>query len=218
MPSTLRSCSLFRGLDDSAFGLIEAVAVIRDFAKGERIFQQGAPCPGLFVVDRGLVHVYQLGPQGKRHVLHFAEPGRSFAEVAALGGFPCPASAEAAESSRCLLIPRSDLEALLDEHHALCRQLLSGMAQWVRSFVDLLEDVVLRDATARVAKALLDLNSGDGTIRLPMRRQDLASHLNLTSETFSRTLRRLGQRGLIESGAGSRIRIRDIDALERAAE
>ena len=93
------------------------------------------------------------------------------------------------------------------------------MALWVRRLVGLIEDLVLRDATARVARRLLqaDATGGRGAFTLPMLKKDLASHLNLTSETLSRTLRRLAAAGLVESGEPHRIRILDRAALEDVA-
>jgi CRP/FNR family transcriptional regulator len=84
--------------------------------------------------------------------------------------------------------------------------------------VGLLEDLVLRDATARVARHLImsDGTSGQGEFTLPMRKKDLASHLNLTSETLSRTLHRLVDCGLIET-RGQRIRIFDLAKLQEVA-
>ena len=77
--------------------------------------------------------------------------------------------------------------------------MMSGLTLWVRHLVGLMEDVVLRDAAGRLARYLLDSQVGDdGLVELPTLKRHLASHLNLTSETFSRTLRRLIDAGLFD--------------------
>lgn len=216
----LRKCSLFKTLAAESLELLGREAVTRKFARGQIIFRLGDECPGLFVVGEGLVRIYQSAPNGKTHVLHFAEPGRTFAEVAVMGGFRCPAYAEAVEDTICAMIPTLRLTTLLRTNHALCLQLLTGMSLWVRQLVGLLEDIVLRDASGRVAQYLLrsDPTGGQGTFELPVLKKDLASHLNLTSETLSRTLRRLADTELIEMGDNQQLRIRNLDALREVAE
>lgn len=216
----LRKCGLFRELDDESRALLVAEAVLKKFVRGQRIFRQGEECPGLYIVGQGRVRVFKFAPNGKEHVLHFADPGKTFAEVAVFGGFNCPADAEAAEDSVCVLLPARRLRYLLEHEHKLCLQLLTGMALWVRHLVGLLEDLVLRDASGRVAQHLLtaDPTGGRGTFALPMLKKDLASHLNLTSETLSRTLRRLADTGLIELADGQQIRILEPGALREVAD
>jgi CRP-like cAMP-binding protein len=216
----LRKCRLFRTLSDQWIDRLAAEAITRRFEKNQTIFRQGDECPGLYCVGRGLVRIFKIAPSGKDHVLHFAEPGGTFAEVAALGEFALPAHAEAVEDTVCVVLPADRLRRLLKTHHELCLQLLSGMSFWVRQLIGLLEDIVLRDASGRVARHLLQADPSGGTaaFALPVMKKDLASHLNLTSETLSRTLRRLAESGLIETAAGQRIRIRNPAALRDVAE
>jgi CRP/FNR family transcriptional regulator len=216
----LRKCGLFRNLSEQYIDLLGSEAIIRRFKKGHRIFRQGDECPGLYCVGSGLVRIFKVAPSGKDHVLHFADPGKTFAEVAVLGEFSAPAHAEAIEDTVCVVLPTERFQRLLRNHHELCLQLLSGMSFWVRQLIGLLEDIVLRDAGGRVARHLLeaDPTGGREAFSLPVLKKDLASHLNLTSETLSRTLRRLAESGLIEMGAGQRIRILDAAALRDVAE
>jgi CRP/FNR family transcriptional regulator len=216
----LRRCHLFRGLSEESLRSLVSIGRSLSYPKGQQIFAQGDPCPGIFVVASGSVRVYKLAPSGREHVLHFAEPGMTFGEVAAIGDFPCPAYADAAETTGCVLLPAAKFMAELRESHDLCLELMEGLSGWVRHLVGLLEDIVLRDAVSRVARTLLRTQPepGGADFTLPMRKKDLASHLNLTSETLSRSLRRLADCGLIEIPDSRRLRIRDRRGLAEVAE
>ena len=215
----IRGCALFSGLTPGSFEKLTDIARTVRFGRGQTIFRQGDPCPGIYVVGTGAVHVFRTAPGGKKHVLHFARSGMTFAEVAAIGQFNCPADADATEDSVCALIPRVEFRRIVNEDHGFCIEIMTGMSKWVHHLVGLLEDLVLLDATARVARHLIksDSTGGQSAYTLPMRKKDLASHLNLTSETLSRTLHRLVDCGLIETH-GQRIRIFDLAKLEDVAE
>ena len=207
---------LFGRLTPTARTRLHAIARSIDTAPRQLIFRQGDPCPGLYVVGTGLVRVYKLAPNGREHILHLAGPGQTFAEAAVIGGFPCPAFAEAVEASTLAYIPTQDFLAFLKADHGACIDLLAGMAQWLHHVVDLLEDVALRDAAGRLARALSERAGSDGTVWLASARKHLAAHLNLTPETLSRTLRRFIDDGLISDG--DPIRVLDGERLRAVAE
>lgn len=209
-------CHLFRRLTAESLDRLAQISVRRRYERGELIFSQGDEPPGLYVVAEGGVRVFKTIPSGKEHVLHLAEPGSTFAEAAVLGGFSCPANAEATAPTTCVLLPTAAFRQLLDRNPELPRQLLTGMAMWVHQLVDLLEDIVLRDAAGRLARYLLD-QAEDEVVSLPALKRHLASHLNLTSESFSRTLSRLADRELILREGSGRIRLLDTRGLRLVA-
>jgi CRP/FNR family transcriptional regulator len=216
----IKRCRFFRGLTDDAFERILSMAHVKRYRRGDLIFNEGDPCPGIFIVGAGAVRIFKNAPTGKQHVLHLAYAGSTFAEVAAIGEFECPAFAEAIHETVCVLLPQAPFMRELRHDHQLCIQLLGSMAGWVHHLVGMLEDIVLRDATSRVARHLLRAGIPDDTedFLLPMLKRDLASHLNLTSETLSRTLRRLTTAGLIGTPDQHHIRIINKTALEDVAE
>jgi len=218
-PSILRASRFFAGVKGPAFDRLAALAVARRFARGTTIFREGDECPGVYVVGSGMVRVFKIAPSGREHVLHLVPPGGTFAEVAAMAGFPCPANAEALEDTVCALLPAPGFSDALQQDHALCLQLMGSMASWVKHLVDLLEDIALRDAAGRLARYLLaEADTRDGSVRLPSLKKHLASHLNLTSETLSRMLRRMQDGALVEARDDQTLLILDRPALESIAQ
>ena len=215
----LHGCRLFSGVNALGFQRLATIARICRFEKGQIVFRDGQECPGVYVVGSGLVRVFKTSQNGKEHVLHMIGPGNTFAEVAAIGGIRCPASAEAIVATTCALLPMEAFQDLLQSDHEFCREMMAGMAAWVRHLVDLLEDVVLRDAAGRLSRFLLDADTdASGVVELPTLKRHVASHLNLTSETLSRTIRRLEEAGLIDEPDPHHVRLLDRPRLRQVAE
>lgn len=214
----LHNCQLFSRIDAAGFQRLVVIARICKFGKGRSIFREGDECPGMYVMGNGLVRVFKTAAGGKEHVLHLVGPGKTFAEVAAIGGFNCPANAEAIAPTTCALLPANLLRKALQENHELCLGMLTGLTRWVRQLIGLMEDIVLRDAAGRLARFLLDSKPAiGGEIELPGLKRHVASHLNLTSETFSRILRRMVEAGLIAELEDNRVRILDLEKLDTVA-
>ena len=214
----LHNCQLFSQVDPAGFGRLAAMARLVRFGKGQMIFREGQDCPGVYVVGSGLVRVFKTAPNGKEYVLHMVGPGLTIAEVAAIGGFPCPAAAESVAPTTCALLPLDRFKIALAEDHSLCLGMMMGLSKWVHHLVGLIEDVALRDAVGRLARFLLNLPAGDDDlVELPMLKRHLASHLNLTSETFSRCIRRLVNAGIIAQPEANRLQVVDRAKLERVA-
>lgn len=210
--------SLYRGLSDASVERILGVSRVVKVPAGRQLFGTDGPCPGVYVVGSGMVRLMRSGPSGKVHVLRFVEEGSSFGEAAVIGGFAAPVAAVADTDSECALFPADDFRALVQLDHALCLEVMGSMAGRVHRLVDLLEDLILRDAMGRVASYVAERALGkDEWLTLQMLKQDLARHLNLTSETLSRTLRRLTEFGAIEVEA-DRLHLIDRALLTEIAE
>jgi CRP/FNR family transcriptional regulator len=108
---------------------------------------------------------------------------------------------------------------MLRADRAFCLELLVGMSQWVRHLTGLIEDIALRDACGRVARHILQAGpDARGRVGLAGLKKHIASQLNLTSETFSRVLRKLVDAGAIELVDEKRLCITDRDTLETLSE
>jgi len=215
----IADCSLFQGISAGHRRRLVEMARKVSLPAGTLVFKQDDPCPGIYCVGTGTVRIYRLGGGGKEHTLHLAGPRQTFAEVAVIGDFPCPAFAEVTEDAQCALLPTAPIRAMLRDEHAFCLELLVGMSRWVRQLTSMLEDITLRDADGRVARHLVQAKAdGRGTVGLAGLKKHVASQLNLTSETFSRVLRKLADAGLVEIVDGKRLRILDSQALRDLGE
>jgi CRP/FNR family transcriptional regulator, dissimilatory nitrate respiration regulator len=215
----LADCPIFSEVSEAGFQRLAVMARICNFPKSYRIFNEGEDCAGVYVVDQGLVRIFRTGAGGKEHVLHMVGPGSTFAEVAAIGGFKYPANAETIESTTCLLLPLQPLRKAIEDDHELCLCMMSGLSCWVQDLVGLMGSVVLRDSSGRVARYLLEMaTDGQDAIELPALKRHIANHLNLTSETFSRVLRRFIKDGLISDTSNSNlIQLLDRQKLKQIA-
>jgi CRP/FNR family transcriptional regulator, dissimilatory nitrate respiration regulator len=215
----LHNCKLFAQVPPAQFRRLATLAKICNFRKGHLIFQEGDPCPGVYIVGSGVVRVFKRRSGGKEHVLHMVSPGETFAEVAAIGNFDLPASAEAVSKTTCVLLPIAPFRKLLEDDPVIYRGMTLGLTAWVRHLVNLIGDIVLRDAAGRIARYLLEIRpAADGTVKLPGLKRHIASHLNLTSETFSRTFRRLIDAELIAEAKTNKVKLLDRKSLSRVAE
>lgn len=215
----LGACSLFRGVSTERKRRLVEMARRVTFPAGTLVFRQNDPCPGIYCVGSGLVRIYRIGAGGKEHTLHMAGPEQTFAEVAVIGGFPCPAYAEATQASQCALLPAASIMAMLRDDHDFCLELLLGMSHWVRHLTGLLEDITLRDAGGRVARHLLQSKQdARGNVSLAGLKKHIASQLNLTGETFSRVLRKMADSGVIDLIDEKHLRIVDRGQLESLSE
>ncbi len=214
----IADCAFFSQVSAETQARLAVMVEQRRYGAGEFIARPQEQPTGLFIVSNGQVRIYKLAPNGKEHVLELVGPGDTFLEASVIGNFPTPAFAQAGQDTVCAILPTVPFRQILIENHELCIQLLASLAIRVKRLVNLLEDIVLRDAVGRIASYLLEIymKSGD-EVKLPTLKRHLAAHLNLTSETLSRTLRRLSNAGLIAMVGGSSVRVLDVEGLRQAA-
>lgn len=211
----LRDCKLFAELNGEQFDAMASIGRLEEVGKGEQLFSQGQECAGMFIVGSGQVKVFKLSPEGKEHLLHVVRPGETFAEAALFGGFDYPASAQAVANAELVFLPKKPMLKLLADHPVMPLKLLAAMSVWLRRMVDLMEDIVLRDAAGRLAKYILAQRQDEKShaVAIPLKHQELAAHMGMTRETVSRTLAHLEALGLIALLPKGRIKLRDAKRL-----
>jgi CRP/FNR family transcriptional regulator len=212
------SVDLFRGLPEAQISRLAAISTMRSFPKDMEIFSQGDTADGLYAVASGKVLIYQLGPTGKRHILHIFGPGAAFAEVPVFKGGNFPAFAMALENSEVLFFPRDAFRKLLREEPDLSMNMMALLALRLKEFVGKIEALSLKEVPSRLAAHLLLLSeTGTGrTVVLDMPMGRLAEYLGTIPETLSRIMKKFIEEGLVLKD-GSTLTLQDVERLERLA-
>ena len=220
--AALRESGFFGTVSDELVRKIARISKVENYDKGNLIFAEDTPCTGMYVVATGAIKIHKIGPDGREHVLHVAEPGDTFGEAAIfLGGAGYPAYAGAVKKSSVVFIPKRGLLDLLGQEPDLCFQVLGSLATWAHRLVTKLELLALRDASSRLAGYILShakkLRTGEMELDLTIPKQTLAAQLAISSETLSRLLTRFEAEGFIES-EGRHIRVLQPDELSEVSD
>src|SRR6185437_7390328 len=125
--AVLRVTPVFRRLAPQDLRTIGEAATIRNYDKGQVIFEQDTPSDAFYTIASGRVKIFKMLPSGKDLILEVFGSGDPLGAVAAYDGRPFPASAVALEETVCVVIPRATFFRLLEEHPSLVRGLLLGM-------------------------------------------------------------------------------------------
>jgi CRP/FNR family transcriptional regulator len=209
---------LFRGLGRGALETLARYGVERSFAVGETLFHAGDTPWGLIVVLDGRVRVVR-GSGTRNVVVHTEGPGGTLAEVPLFAGGVLPATAIAAEPTRCVVFEREALHAAVAASPDVAFALLARLAHRIRGLVQRLDLLSSRSVAARLAGYLLERadECGVPVFTLGLTQAQLAEELGTVREVIVRELRAMRADGLIRSSKGGRLEILQPEALRSMA-
>ena len=203
----------FRSLSSGTLRDLADHCLPRTFEPGETLFEEGAPCTGLFIITTGQVEIRQVSWRGREQVFHAEGPAATLGEAPLFDGGGYIASAVAAASTRVLFLARPHVLALCRQYPAVALAIIEALARRVRRFADLVSDLAFRPVRERVAHYLGAASPGSpivaGTeVTLDLTHAQLAARLGTVRELVARALAQLEQAGVI-SRTGKRVIIRD---------
>ena len=194
------------------FGSCELKGASVPYYRNEEIYGEGEPVEYVYKVLSGSVRSYKLLSDGRRQINGFYLPGDVFGLE--LGPDHC-SSTEALADCSILVVKRSTLLHAAERDSEVALSLLSlAVAELTRSRTRGL--LLVKSAQERIAAFLLEMAerfAAEGSVELPMSRQDIADYLGLTIETVSRTLTQLVQSSTIQLVASRQIILRNHLAL-----
>jgi CRP/FNR family cyclic AMP-dependent transcriptional regulator len=219
----LRRTRLFAELQEETLRALADRALERSFPRHGRLFYQGDPGTGLFVVASGLVKVVVTSEDGEEMVLVTLGPGEALGELSLVDGGPRSASAEALEPTVALMITRPVLLELAARDRGLTEALLQVLGGLLRRLTGQASDLVFLDLPGRMAKLLASLAADRGLetpegveLDAALTQTDLAGMVGASRQSVNQILQGFARRGYLQV-RGRRIVIHRLDLLRRRA-
>ena len=219
----LRRTRLFAELREDTVRALADRSVERSYPRHGRLFYQGDPGSGLYVLASGLVKVVVTSEDGEEMVLVTLGPGDAFGELSIVDGGPRSASAEALEPTVALVITREVLLDLATRDSGLTEALLRTLGALLRRLTEQASDLVFLDLPGRMAKLLAVLAAERGSetpdgieLDANLTQTDLAGMVGASRQSVNQILQGFARRGYLQV-RGRRIVIHRLDLLRRRA-
>jgi CRP-like cAMP-binding protein len=197
---------IFDGLDEEGrrSWLDESSTV--SLKRGEALARQGDEARTFYVINRGLLKLVQLTPEGHELIVRFVGPGDPFGGVVALDGATYPVTALAVEGTDLRGWPRERLARLLEQFPQVRTNIMREMTAHMTDALTRVRELATERVGQRLAHTLLRLmrQCGQTTsqgvlITHPLTRQELAELTGTTLYTVSRTLSQWQADGILHS-------------------
>lgn len=189
--------------------------------KGEPIFEEGENVNGIFCVKDGVCKLSKLSANGKDQIVKLVTKGELLGQRSMISEEPVNLSAIALEDMEVCFIPKAEIMGLFTQNNAFSMNVMKTICGDLKEADEHMVDMAQKTVKERLAATLLYLHStfgvnADGTLRLQLSREELASIIGTATESCIRLLSDFNKGGLIEI-KGKKITLKDLPKLKREA-
>jgi CRP-like cAMP-binding protein len=203
----LKRCDLFERLSPKELERVESRCRAKSFPRNTPIYLPIDQSQAVFLLASGRVKICHATPDGKQAILAFVEPGELFGELAVFDSGARDEYAETLDPSTVVMIPREEVQRLMEEHPVVSMSLTRMMGLRRRRIERRLKNLLFLSNRDRLTHLLLELAEQYGEpgaegvrLRIRLSHQDLASIIGSTRETVTGVLGELQGEGLVRVG------------------
>lgn len=217
----LKHINLFSTLSQAELQEIERITRMQEVKKRQPLYLPGDPSNTIYLLKKGRVKIATTASSGKEITFDILEPGEIFGELEVLEDAPRHTMAETLDDALICALSREDFDRYLRDHPNLTVQLTKLIGLRLRKIQSRIEDLVFRDAPARLAHLLLELSKTQGVpvtsgirIRAKLTHQEMANLIGCSRETVSTILGQFREQAFIRTDRRT-ITILNPDGLSR---
>lgn len=169
--------------------------------EGGEIFAEGEKADFLPIVRHGKIKMVRYPEPGKEIIIGIFSDGEMFAIPPVFDGKKYPSTAIAMEKTELFVLRRNDFLRLLRESSEFSFSVIEWMCEMLREKTATINNLATASPEHRVANVLLRLaekESAGKSLKITMRRQDIAEMAGLTTETTIRAVKKLADKNLLK--------------------
>jgi CRP-like cAMP-binding protein len=189
-------------LPDDYQRITTAAARIKEFARGEMVFNEGDSVEQVILLTSGFVKITQLGANGSQVVLRFGAPGDILGAASLFSTGNHCGTAQAFRTCQGIVWSARTFKALVDSLPVLHQNMTRILGEELRELQERFREVATENVASRVARQLVRLTqkigrrSGD-EIEASLTREELAQMTGTTLFTVSRLFSIWEARGIV---------------------
>jgi CRP/FNR family transcriptional regulator len=207
------------GFDLDDFEKAGLRVVERRFEPKDTIFTPGDPDDQLYFLLSGAVRLYKIYGDYKEATTALLKDSGVFGKLNLVEGRWQDVFAEAVTEARVASIQKAALERVIKSDPEFALRLFSSLSERLRQSDEVIESLLHREVSTRLATLLVNLRERfgeDDLIDVRLTHQDLANMIASTREAVSKVMSELQRDGVIET-RNRRIAILDRGALTKRA-
>jgi CRP-like cAMP-binding protein len=214
---------IFRNLSTEALEQVRSASVRRKLAKGETLFDQGAPASAFFIIVQGRLRLTQSTADGQQVIIRYIGPGEAAGYGAIAGRESYSSSVVAIDDAVLMSWTRPRFQEFLTKYPQIAANALAVVHARYEELQGRLRELATEPVEKRIAHTILRLVQQAGRrtaagieVAFPLSRQDIAELSGTTLHTVSRTISAWESDGIIDSGR-RRVVVRKPEELDLIA-
>jgi CRP/FNR family transcriptional regulator len=201
----LKAVRYFEELPDEILAALTQRMAPRHLDAGQVIHLEGEPAEKVYILEKGWAKSIRTAIDGREQATIMLEAGELFGDEAVFLGVPYPVTVIALEKVEMWVVQKQALLEMIQRYPSLAMVFIRRLSERTLYYIDLVEDLGLRNVQARVANTLLKhAELVDGNMVVPRQHwttlDEMAIRLGTVRDVLSRTLNALEAEGILKMG------------------
>jgi CRP-like cAMP-binding protein len=218
----VREFSSLKALNKDELIKLSECKTSRIIKKGENIFEEGENVNGIFCIKDGICKLTKLSPNGKDHIVKLVTKGELLGQRSMISDEPANLSAIALEDMQVCFIPKNEVMGFFDKNNQFSMNVMKTICGDLKVSDEHMVNMAQKSVKERLAETLIYLHENfgtntDGTLKVQLSRDELASMIGTATESCIRLLSDFNKLGLIEL-LGKKIVLKDLNKIKKLAD